>query len=633
MRAFKLYIILLLFFPLLSCDLLTNLLESPDSTATHSTVTKPDSWELEVTTTSSSQNMTIQMDGSPVNPVNLRVDWGDGIEDTTILTSLTHTYASAGVYTMRIRGEASRIHFDNPDAQARLTRILSVVKGIYGITSFENTFHNCTNLTGEIPAGLFDNCPNVTTFKWVFRDCSGLTGSIPAGLFDKCPDALNFRSAFIRCSGLTGPIPAGLFDKNPNASDFLNTFQSCSGLTAIPDGLFNNNPNASNFMYTFQHCTGLTYVPSDLFDNTHNVITFQETFAHCTGITSSVPELWVDTAAKFPKLELPKFAAGCFSNVPNASNWSVIPSMWGGPGGSIENPGNSDNAKVKVFILAGQSNMVGAGTITPTAAQLDKNGGKGTLEYMAGNSSLSSTYGHLKTNSGNWVERDDVWIIYQDRSGPLSVGYGSDVNHIGPEMQFGHVLGDHYEAPVLIIKVAWGGKSLQTDFRPPSSGGQVGPYYTEMINRVHYILNNISKEMATYQGQGYEIIGIGWHQGWNDRINDAANDEYQFNCVNLINDLRNEFSIQNLPFVLATTGMSGWNETHPRALSLMEAQLAVPNDSRLKGGNAKAVETRGYWRDAADSPADQGYHWNRSAETYFLIGNGMGEAMVQLISN
>jgi alpha-galactosidase len=227
--------------------------------------------------------------------------------------------------------------------------------------------------------------------------------------------------------------------------------------------------------------------------------------------------------------------------------------------------------------------------------------------------------------------REDVWIVNLDKSGPLSIGYGKDENHFGPEMQFGHVIGDYCENQVLIIKTSWGGKSLYVDFRPPSSGGEVGPYYTMMIDRVYEVLNNIGQFMPGYQGQGYDIAGFGWHQGWNDRIDDAANAEYQTNCVNLINDLRDEFQVPEMPFVLATTGMKGWDETHPRALSLMEAQLAVPSDNRLKySGNVAAVETRNFWRNADVSPADQDYHWNRNAESYFLIGKYMGDAMIDM---
>jgi len=294
------------------------------------------------------------------------------------------------------------------------------------------------------------------------------------------------------------------------------------------------------------------------------------------------------------------------------------------------------NGRVKVFILAGQSNMVGAGTVTPTAGHLTRNGGLGTLEHLVKSKETASEFSHLVDSSGAWVKRDDVWIVDLAKSGPLTVGYGADAGHIGPELQFGHVIGDFYEDPVLIIKTSWGGKSLYADFRPPSSGGVLGPNYTLMVERVREVLANLKVSLPGYTGGGYEIAGFGWHQGWNDRINQAAVDEYQVNCVNLVNDLRKDLCsdgqcVLGMPFVLATTGMSGWDEMHPRALALMNAQLAVPADPRLSSGRVSAVETRDYYRPPEQSPADQGYHWNRNAETYFLIGNGMGKAMQGLV--
>lgn len=284
---------------------------------------------------------------------------------------------------------------------------------------------------------------------------------------------------------------------------------------------------------------------------------------------------------------------------------------------------------VKVFILAGQSNMVGAGTIEANQSQLDKNGGMGTLRYLIDDPLNTSKYKHLVESSGQWTSRNDVWIADLNNSGPLTL---KDKTTFGPELQFAHVLGDFYENPVLIIKIAWGGKSLYNDFRPPSSGGTVGPYYTMMIERVNEVLNNIGQHIPDYNNNGYEIVGFGWHQGWNDRINQSANNEYQKNCVNLINDLRAQFKLPDMPFVIATTGMSGWNETHPRALSLMNAQLAVPNDLRLNNkNNVAAIDTRDFWRDQSQSPANQSYHWNRNAETYFLIGESMGKAMIKLL--
>jgi len=72
---------------------------------------------------------------------------------------------------------------------------------------------------------------------------------------------------------------------------------------------------------------------------------------------------------------------------------------------------------------------------------------------------------------GKYIEREDVWINYLKRRGNLTVGYGSP-GCIGLELQFGHVMGNHYDEPVLLIKTAWGGKSIGRDFRPPSSGLQ-----------------------------------------------------------------------------------------------------------------------------------------------------------------
>ena len=290
----------------------------------------------------------------------------------------------------------------------------------------------------------------------------------------------------------------------------------------------------------------------------------------------------------------------------------------------------TDTESVKVFILAGQSNMVGKGLLSPDQAHIDKNGGMGTLEYLLADPTHAPHFGHLASADATWIERDDVWLADLDSSGPLTAG-GKDT--FGPELEFGFVMGDYYENPVLIIKTAWGGKSLYTDFRPPSAGGEVGPYYTLMVERVYEVLEDIALHVPGYRGQGYEIAGFGWHQGWNDRIDQTANDAYQANLVHLINDLRNELDVPQMPFVLATTGMSGWAETHPRALSLMEAQLAAPTDGGLRHrGDVWAVETRDFFRLADDSPAgvNQGFHWHWNAETFFLIGRGMAEAMIML---
>ncbi len=294
-------------------------------------------------------------------------------------------------------------------------------------------------------------------------------------------------------------------------------------------------------------------------------------------------------------------------------------------------------APLKVFILAGQSNMVGHGEV--------EKGDRGNLNYLIGNDKKGE-YQHLVDEKGDWKVRDDVFIYFNHQekihTGGLTVGYGANENTIGPELQFGHVVGDHFDEDVLIIKTAWGGKSLAVDFFPPGAAGasgyknrpitpgDTGYYYVQMLSIVNEVLGHLEDYVPSYEGQGYEIMGFGWHQGWNDRINQAANDAYKENMIRFIKEVRKDLGVSNLPFVLATTGMSGWEETHPRALSLMEAQLAVADLPEFMG-DVKVVETRDFWREVEDSPANQSYHWNRNAESYFLIGKSMGESMLDIL--
>lgn len=301
---------------------------------------------------------------------------------------------------------------------------------------------------------------------------------------------------------------------------------------------------------------------------------------------------------------------------------------------------------VRVFILAGQSNMEGAGRIK---ADPGRNGGRGSLEFLVKDPATAERFAPLVDAAGRWRTRDDVWIVFRDRKGPLTVGYGAREEAIGPELGFGWAVGDALDEPVLLVKCAWGGKSLAVDFRPPSAGrppyslgekadaaiaqdpGIVGRYYREILASAKAALGSL-KELVPGSDGRYVLSGFGWHQGWNDRIDDKFNAEYESNLAHFIRDIRRDLGVPGLPFVIAETGMSGPEEKHPRALSLMKAQAAVAEHPEFKGSVA-FVSTRAFWRPPEQSPSGQGYHWNSNAETYYLIGEAMGRAMLKLLES
>ena len=60
-----------------------------------------------------------------------------------------------------------------------------------------------------------------------------------------------------------------------------------------------------------------------------------------------------------------------------------------------------------------------------------------------------------------------------EQKGKLTAGFGASTDEIGPEFTFGIYMEKMLNEPILIIKTSWGGKSLHTDFRPPSAGPYV----------------------------------------------------------------------------------------------------------------------------------------------------------------
>ena len=105
---------------------------------------------------------------------------------------------------------------------------------------------------------------------------------------------------------------------------------------------------------------------------------------------------------------------------------------------------------------------------------------------------------------------------------------------------------------------------------------------------------------------------------------------YEENLSTIIKDLRKEWKVPDLPVVIGVSGFGGRNQSVDRRLGIIAAQHAVANRREFKGSVA-SVETRDFFRPAEQSPSRQGYHWNGNAETFYLIGEGMGQAMVRLL--
>ncbi len=323
----------------------------------------------------------------------------------------------------------------------------------------------------------------------------------------------------------------------------------------------------------------------------------------------------------------------------------------------------SHDKPLKVFILLGQSNMLGFGRIDP----VDK---KGTLSHLV----KQGKYSHLVDDEGKWTMRKDVRNVHvMDSRGAglteftkfrdvknewLTVKKG----HIGPELQFGYLMGQHFEEPVLILKACIGNRSLGWDLLPPGSeqfkyegktyagykdnaaswvegeakkkvNWYAGRQYDADIGHAKEVLKNLEKYYPGYKGQGYEITGFVWWQGHKDQ-NAAHASRYEKNLGHLIKTLRKDFSAPKAKFVLATIGFSG-EKLAGHGLTVANAQLAVDG---AKGkypefkGNVKTIDARPYWRGKDISPSGAGYHYNHNAETYMEVGNALGLAMKELFT-
>ncbi len=283
------------------------------------------------------------------------------------------------------------------------------------------------------------------------------------------------------------------------------------------------------------------------------------------------------------------------------------------------------NAKdpLKVFILVGQSNMEGHAKVE-------------TFDYIGDDPATAPLLKKMRNAEGKPHVCDGAWISYYtgrgeengEGFGKLTTGYGSrsnpseDGGKIGPEFTFGITMDEAFEEPVLIIKTAWGGKSLFYDFRPPSAGvyprteadiekdrrpeSGSGHYYRLMLKHVKHVLGDIRRVVPDYdREQGYEIAGFVWFQGFNDMVSRDVYPElpkdspgnrfakYSEWMADFIRDVRKDLDVPKMPFVIGVMGVSG-DEANEGNLAFRKA-MAAPAAQPEFQGNVTAIPTSPFW--------------------------------------
>ncbi|MFK7817494.1 MAG: sialate O-acetylesterase [Planctomycetaceae bacterium] len=344
---------------------------------------------------------------------------------------------------------------------------------------------------------------------------------------------------------------------------------------------------------------------------------------------------------------------------------------------------------VKVFILAGQSNMQGKGFPEPLAWQLSQQQYRGRYENLIRNGDYESFLANVekdkKSPEYDWSVRKDVWINYLDRRGNLSVGYGNPNKCFGPELNFGHVVGNHIDEQVLIIKTSWGGRALAKGFLPPSSmasdeeyarlaevenqkrrdwnekqpaqiekynariteqnktaekkqrprtfkpksmisaedfKAQYGSDYRNMVKEVHTCLAELKTRFPGYKDQGYELAGFVWFQGWNDQYNDYWL-SYEKNLANFIRDVRVEFKSPKLPFVIGQMGNGGTVEKlkADSPRAIIKQAQAAVADYPEFEGTVTCVKTDQFWDMEAHAIYTGPGGWNKDVNKWRQFGN------------
>ncbi len=104
-------------------------------------------WNTANISPGSSNNKQITIPTKPLETYNYDVDWGDSNTDIGVTGNITHTYASSGIYTVKITGTFPQIYFNGSADSTDMLKILSVENwGNIHWLSMSHAFDNCANL-------------------------------------------------------------------------------------------------------------------------------------------------------------------------------------------------------------------------------------------------------------------------------------------------------------------------------------------------------------------------------------------------------------------------------------------------------------------------------------------------------
>lgn len=291
-------------------------------------------------------------------------------------------------------------------------------------------------------------------------------------------------------------------------------------------------------------------------------------------------------------------------------------------------------APLKVYLMAGQSNMQGFCAVH-------------TFPQIAADPKTAPILQKIVNPDGTPKVHENVWISTSGcakdaEPGQLTTGFGGGRgDRIGPELTFGVYMQEQVKEPILIIKTAWGGKSLCRDFRPPSAGAhpthlkaleelkkenkdtaeleaqyaeRYGQFYRMMMEHAKSVLADIKKVYPAYDpAEGYQLEGFLWFQGENDFGDQETYpnpgepggfSEYSRLLACLIRDVRTELKAPKMKAVIGVLGFNGeleserYRQIEPKHIPWLrefrKAMAAPANMPEFKGQVA-AVSTEEFW--------------------------------------